>query len=57
MASVLSGTRLQIARLLQRDGTDTVESLADKLGLAAATVRRHLDIMQRDGVAILWIGR
>jgi predicted ArsR family transcriptional regulator len=50
MASVLSGTRLQIARLLQRDGTDTVESLADKLGLAAATVRRHLDIMQRDGV-------
>lgn len=50
MSSVLAGTRLTIAKLLQREGTATVESLAGKLELAAATVRRHLDILQRDGL-------
>ena len=50
MSSVLAGTRLTIAKLLQREGTATVESLASQLELAAATVRRHLDILQRDGL-------
>jgi len=52
MSSVLAGTRLTIAKLLQREGTATVESLADQLELAAATVRRHLDILQRDGLVV-----
>ena len=42
------GTRLQILRTLQRNGRDTVESLAHSLELAPATIRRHMDILQRD---------
>ena len=42
------GTRLQILLTLQRKGRDTVESLAHSLGLAPATIRRHMDILQRD---------
>ena len=52
MASVLTGTRLTIAKLLQREGAATVESLAGQFELAAATVRRHLDILQRDGLVV-----
>ena len=52
MATVLAGTRLTIAKLLQREGVATVESLAGQLELAAATVRRHLDILQRDGLVV-----
>lgn len=48
MAGSLGGTRLSIVRLLQRAGEGSVESLANHLGLATATVRRHLDILQRD---------
>ncbi|MBI4282825.1 MAG: hypothetical protein HY672_05020 [Chloroflexi bacterium] len=33
---------------LQRKGRDTVESLSHSLGLAPATIRRHMDILQRD---------
>ena len=42
------GTRLQILVTLQRNGRDTVESLAHSLELAPATIRRHMDILQRD---------
>ena len=35
--------------LLRRDDGLTVEALTEALGLAAATVRRHLDVLQRDG--------
>lgn len=48
MATSLGGTRLTIVRLLQQVGEATVECLANQLGLATATVRRHLDILQRD---------
>lgn len=52
MTNVLDGTRLTIANLLQKNGSATVESLASQLGLASATVRRHLDILQRDGIVV-----
>ena len=42
------GTRLQILMTLQRNGRGTVEGLAHSLKLAPATVRRHMDILQRD---------
>lgn len=43
----MEGTRLGILSLLQRQPA-TVDQLSTELGLAAATVRRHLDILQRD---------
>jgi DeoR family suf operon transcriptional repressor len=33
---------------LQKQRADTVEGLAKGIGLASATIRRHLDILQRD---------
>ena len=44
----MEGTRLRILQLLQKNSDDTVESLARAIGLAPATIRRHLDILQRD---------
>ena len=44
----MKGTRLRILQLLQRHGPDNVEGIATTLGLAPATIRRHLDILQRD---------
>ena len=43
----MEGTRLGILTLLQNK-TATVDQLSTKLGLASPTVRRHLDILQRD---------
>ncbi|MCH8939498.1 MAG: ArsR family transcriptional regulator [Chloroflexi bacterium] len=43
----MEGTRLGILTLLQRQPA-TVDQLSTELGLASATVRRHLDILQRD---------
>ena len=43
----MEGTRLGILTLLQHQ-TATVDQLSAKLGLASPTVRRHLDILQRD---------
>ena len=48
MVASVDGTRLKILNLLQRQGQATVDSLARRMGLAPATVRRHLDILQRD---------
>ncbi|MFQ6028561.1 MAG: helix-turn-helix transcriptional regulator [Dehalococcoidia bacterium] len=48
MPVALEGTRQQILDLIQREGSLTVEQLAQSLGLASATIRRHLDILQRD---------
>ena len=45
---VMEGTRLRILQLLQRHDADTVKRLARTIGLAPATIRRHLDILQRD---------
>lgn len=44
----MEGTRLRILQLLQKTGNDTVDGLATTIGLAPATIRRHLDILQRD---------
>ena len=44
----MEGTRLRILQLLQKYYNDTVDGLARSLGLAPATIRRHLDILQRD---------
>jgi len=44
----LEGTRQQILDLLHQEGPLSVEQLTHLLGLASATIRRHLDILQRD---------
>ena len=44
----MEGPRLRILQLLQKSGADTVDGLARAIGLAPATIRRHLDILQRD---------
>jgi predicted ArsR family transcriptional regulator len=45
----VDGTRANIVELLRRGDGLTVEALTEVLGLAPATVRRHLDVLQRDG--------
>lgn len=45
----MDGTRASIIELLRHGDGLTVEVLTESLGLAAATVRRHLDVLQRDG--------
>jgi predicted ArsR family transcriptional regulator len=45
----MDGTRSGIVELLRHGDGLTVEALTESLGLAAATVRRHLDVLQRDG--------
>lgn len=44
----MEGTRLNILKWLQREGASSVDALARNMGLAPATIRRHLDILQRD---------
>ena len=46
----MEGTRLRILEVLQGDRSRSVEELAAAVGLASATIRRHLDILQRDGL-------
>lgn len=52
MASTINGrvegTREEILGILRRRSGVTVEQLATELGLAGATVRRHLDVLLRD---------
>ena len=40
--------RPRILQLLQQHGRASVAQLAGEIGLASATVRRHLDVLQRD---------
>ena len=44
----MENTRQTILEILRRRKRATVEDLTRELGLAAATVRRHLDILMRD---------
>ena len=44
----MEGTRLRILQILQRSHSETVDGLARAIDLAPATIRRHLDILQRD---------
>ena len=48
MVVATTGTRLKILNLLQEKGEASVGQLAVDLYLASATVRRHLDVLQRD---------
>lgn len=48
VATPTSGTRLKILAILQREGSMTVDKLAREFGLSSTTIRRHLDILQRD---------
>ena len=45
----MQGTRLRILQHLQRSGQDTVAGISGSLGLSLATIRRHTDILRRDG--------
>ena len=44
----MEGSRLRILNLLQWHNQATVDGLSKHTGLASATVRRHLDILQRN---------
>jgi predicted ArsR family transcriptional regulator len=48
LTSSLEGTRPKILAILRQEASATVDQLAQDTGLAPATVRRHLDILQRD---------
>jgi predicted ArsR family transcriptional regulator len=45
----MEGTRTRIVELLRQRGKATVDDLTRVLDLAPATIRRHLDVLQRDG--------
>jgi len=45
-----SSTRDIILEIIQSRESETVSGLAQEFGLTPATVRRHLDILQRDGL-------
>lgn len=45
----VEGTREAILGILRRSDGVSVDGLARELGLAGATVRRHLDVLLRDG--------
>ncbi len=49
----MEGTRGRIVELLRQRGKVTVEDLTRVLEVAPATVRRHLDVLQRDGQVAL----
>jgi predicted ArsR family transcriptional regulator len=42
------GTRPKILAILRREGSVTVDRLAREIDLSSTTIRRHLDILQRD---------
>ena len=44
----MENSRIRLLQPLQQHGRATVDQLARDVGLASATVRRHLDILQRD---------
>ena len=46
----VEGTRQAILGILRRRDGVSVDALARELGLAGATVRRHLDVLLRDGL-------
>lgn len=48
-ARPIEGTREAIAGILRRRSRVPIEEFAAELGLAGATIRRHLDILRRDG--------
>ncbi|MCS7206610.1 MAG: ArsR family transcriptional regulator [Dehalococcoidia bacterium] len=53
----MEDTRQRLLELLQYWGHASVDDLARGLGLTPPTVRRHLDILQRDGLVAYRLGR
>lgn len=49
MAGRLEGSREAILEILRRSGGVSVDDLSRELHLAGATIRRHLDVLMRDG--------
>jgi predicted ArsR family transcriptional regulator len=47
-ASPLEGARLKILAIIRERGSATIDQLSQEIALASATIRRHLDILQRD---------
>lgn len=47
-SSITGRPRPRILAILQREGSVTVETLAGEIGLSSTTIRRHLDILQRE---------
>jgi predicted ArsR family transcriptional regulator len=48
MASSLEGTRRKVMAVIQERGSASVDRIAQEIGLSPVTIRRHLDILQRD---------
>ena len=48
MAIPLEGTRLKILAFIQKQGSATVDQIAQELDLSSASIRRHLDILRAD---------
>lgn len=48
MHIALDGTRLKIVSILRQQGPASVKQLAQEIGIAEPTIRRHLDILQRE---------
>jgi predicted ArsR family transcriptional regulator len=49
----MKSTRQQILEILRHRGESAIAELADSLGLATASVRRHLDVLQAEGLVEL----
>lgn len=48
MVNSLEGSRLEILAIIHKQGSASIDQIAQEIGLAPGTVRRHLDILQRD---------
>jgi predicted ArsR family transcriptional regulator len=58
VSGVPSNTREQILELLQRSGSGlTAEALAQKLGISAVAVRKHLAVLERDNFVMTELER
>ena len=49
----MSVSRDSILAIIRRNDGASVDVLADEVVLAPATVRRHLDILERDGLSTI----
>jgi len=57
MATALEGTRLKILAVIQKQGSASVDRIAQEIGLSPVSIRRHLDILQRDHLVSFDQGR
>jgi predicted ArsR family transcriptional regulator len=52
LGDVAAGTRQRVARSILENGPSTAALLAERLGLTAAAVRRHLDHLVAEGLVV-----